>query len=97
MIYLLYKGFSRKACAQILDCSPATVTSVIRLYNEGGLAQLRQVNYYRPVSSLLPFQNQIETAVSDMLPGSIRELREWILEHTGLDRSVRVSGFFLKH
>ncbi|MBX2842284.1 MAG: hypothetical protein KTR26_10955 [Flammeovirgaceae bacterium] len=38
IIHLLYEGYSSKACAKILNLSPATNTSVIRLYNEGGLA-----------------------------------------------------------
>ncbi|MDZ4683320.1 MAG: hypothetical protein SH848_20315 [Saprospiraceae bacterium] len=44
VIYLLFEGYDRQSYAHIIGCRRNTITSYIRLYNEGALVRLRKLN-----------------------------------------------------
>lgn len=96
MICLLYKGYSRGTCADILDVRPATITSYIRLYNHGGLDALCTLNYKKPVSAMAAYSDIIMYAIDNLLPDSIAEIRQWISDNLSIDRSLQRVRVFIK-
>lgn len=96
MICLLYKGYSRSKCADILDVRPGTITSYIRLYNQGGLDSLRTLNYRTPISAMAAYSDVIMYAIDSLLPDSIAEIRQWISDNLGIERSLHRVRVFVK-
>ena len=94
-IYLLSIGFPRQECAQILGLSANTITTYIRLYNEGGLARLRQLNYRKPTSILEDFKEQIQSDIEQIKPSCIRQIRQLIIDKYGINRSLERVRVFL--
>lgn len=87
-IYLLSNGFKRTLCAEILGCSPNTITEYIRLYNEGGLERLRQLHYHKPVSELEKHKDEIKSDIENLKPSCLSQIRQHILEKYGIQRSL---------
>ncbi|MBX2841299.1 MAG: helix-turn-helix domain containing protein [Flammeovirgaceae bacterium] len=63
MISLLFQDFNRGECARILGVRPSTITSYVRLYNEGGLPLLSKLHYKKPVSCLMTHKEKISKAI----------------------------------
>lgn len=95
-IYLLSEGYNRQACAHILNCRANTVTSYIRLYNEGGLEQLRTLYYNKPQSELAKHEDAIKKDLKELKPSSISEIRQYLLEKYGIDRSLERIRVFIR-
>ncbi|UZR98408.1 helix-turn-helix domain-containing protein [Chondrinema litorale] len=96
MIWLLYKGFRRGECANILGVRPNIITKYIRLYNEGGLELLSRFNYKKPVSKLMAHKDKICKAINNILPDCISAIREWIRQELGIERSLHRVRIFIK-
>jgi transposase len=96
MICLLYQGYSRGECATILGLRPSTITTYVRLYNEGGLSLLSRLNFKKSVSRLMAYKEKISKAITELLPDCIAAIREWIRQELGLDRSLQRVRVFIK-
>ena len=59
-IYLKAKDYSHKDIADIMDIHINSVTNYIKMYQQGGLNQLKQVNYGTNKSQLDDFKISIE-------------------------------------
>ncbi|UZS00120.1 hypothetical protein [Chondrinema litorale] len=99
-IWLLYQGYKRGDCARILglraSLQPHTITSYIRLYNQGGLDALCTLNYKKPVSAMEAYSDKIKDAIDSLLPDSISAIRQWISDNLGIERSLHRVRVFIK-
>jgi transposase len=95
-IWLLYHGYKRGECANILGLRANTITSYIRLYNQGGLDTLCRLNYKKPVSVMTAHSKVILAAINSLLPDSIAEVRQWISDNLDIERSVESVRVFVK-
>ena len=74
----------------------ATLVRYFREYQKGGLNQLRQVRFRKPVSVLESYRTQIEEAFAERPPATLNEARHRIAEITGVQRSLTAVHRFLK-
>ena len=52
-LHLKSKGFSNQQICNILDICPNTLLGYFRMYNAGGVEELRKLNFNRPQSQLV--------------------------------------------
>jgi len=94
VLLLKSNGLSHKQIARIARVSVNTVTSYVRAYHEGGIDQLKQVNFYKPQSLLRDHTATIEAYFIEKPPASIKEAVDIIAKLTGIRRSAtQVRGF----
>ncbi len=72
------------------------VFSVLRLYEEGGIEVVMQIEHYRPTSELEGFSDLIQSEFTKNPPLSIKEARIRIQKLTGIKRSHTQIRNFLK-
>jgi transposase len=93
-IYLKSKNYSHKDIADIMDIHINSVTNFIKMYQQGGLTQLKQVNYGTNKSQLNECQTSIEEDFRKQSPQSTNEAVQRIENLTGIKRSpTRVRAF----
>jgi transposase len=96
-IYLKAKGYSHKDITNFLDIHINSVTNFIKMYQQGGLNQLKQINYGTNKSQLNEFQTSIEEDFHQSPPHSTSEAMQRIEKLTGIKRSpTRVRAFMKK-
>ena len=83
--------------ALIAGTSIRSVFSYIRMYSEGGLQKLMEVNFYSPKSKLEAYSGIIISEFKANPPSSIREAKHRIKQLTGLKRSETQVRKFLKN
>jgi len=96
VLWLKTNESPHKQIAVIAGVSKNTVPRYLRMYNEGGIDKLREVNFYKPQSDLAEHTSTIETCFKEHPPASIKETMDKIEELTGLRRSVTQVRKFLK-
>jgi transposase len=90
------QGLSHQEIARLTRVSINTVTSYMRAYQHGGLAQLKQVNFYKPRSPLYDHAATIEAYFIEKPPATIKEAIDVIESLTGIRRSeTQVRTFLL--
>ncbi|MBT30553.1 MAG: hypothetical protein CMO01_12915 [Thalassobius sp.] len=95
-ICLLYQGYRRGDCARILGLCANTITSYIKLYNQGGLDALCTLHYRQPVSVMATYSKEILAAIESLLPDSVAEIKQWISDNLGIERSLQRVHVFIK-
>lgn len=85
-IYLKGINFDNKQICRALDICNNTLLGYFRLYNEGGIEKLKELNFYRPKSELIMYSGSIETYFTENPPHTINEAAKRIKELTGLER-----------
>jgi transposase len=100
VLWLKIRKLSHEQVTEIAGVSKNTVTTYLRLYKEGGLEKLREINFNKPVSELKQHTSRSEAYFREHPPASVREAMGRIEELTGLKRSetqvckfLRSSGF----
>ena len=100
VLWLKIRKLSHEHVTEIAGVSKNTVTTYLRLYKEGGLEKLREINFNKPVSELKQHTSTLEAYFGEHPPASVREAMGRIEELTGLKRSetqvrkfLRSSGF----
>lgn len=78
---LLYLGFSRQDCALIVGCHVNSVTNYIKLYNEGGLDRIRQLNYSYSRHELQEAYGEVEQVLSQANCSTIAEAGQVLAQH----------------
>jgi transposase len=73
---------------QICGISGNTLREYIRDYQQGGIARLKEVRYYRPASALAPAQTSVEEALRKQPPRSVKEAAARIAALTGVRRGL---------
>jgi transposase len=96
VLWLKSQGLPHKQIAKLADVSDNALTKYLRLYRDGGLDAIRDVNFYRPQSDLEQHKVSIERYFLENPVASIAEARAKIKELTGIRRSNTQVGVFLR-
>ena len=86
-LYLKAKHYSHQQIAEILDIHPNSVTNYLKLYLNGGMDRIKQVNYGTNTSELESHQSSLEEAFRQHPPHSTNEALNRIESMTKIRRS----------
>jgi transposase len=95
-LHLKSKCFSNEQICNILAICNNTLLGYFKMYNAGGVAELRKINFHRPQSQLAAYKDSIENYFIKYPPRSISEASSKIKELTGIDRKETQVRKFLK-
>ena len=95
-VYLKAKGLSHHQIAELVGICDNTLSAYFKQYQQGGVAALTQINFYRPTSQLQDHSESLEAYFLAHPPISIPQAVAKIEELTGLTRSPTQVGIFLK-
>jgi transposase len=96
VLYLKCKGYKNDVISDITGVCGNTIREYLKQFSEGGLSQLKAVNFNRPISDLRNYTETIEQYFTENPPRSIGEAAAKIRELTGLERSETQVRKFLK-
>lgn len=97
VLWLKYNGLCHKNISKLSNVSINMVTKYLKMYNEGGVEKIRQVNFYRPQSQLIEFKSLLEAHFEKHPPASIKQAMNEIEQLTGLKRSeTQIRQFLTK-
>jgi transposase len=96
VLYLKGLGFSNADITKITDICENTMREYWKQYDEGGIARLKEVSFYKPGSELNAHSSSIETYFTEHPPSSISEASAKIEELTGIKRCETQTRKFLK-
>jgi transposase len=82
--------------ATLAGVSGNTMREYFRLYTEGGLDKLKEVNFYRPESELQAHLTSLEAYFQANPPATVKEAQQEIESLTGIKRSESQVRDFLK-
>lgn len=86
-LYLKGKGYRHATIADILDIHPNSVTTYLKLYQQGGLEGVKRVNYGTKTRALHAHQTSLEETFRQHPPHSTNEAIQRIEALTGIRRS----------
>ena len=95
-LYLKGVGYPHQEIGHIVGVSQKTLRSYLRLYQAGGIAGLKKLNFHQPSSDLEQHQETIEAEFKAKPPQSINEAAERIEQLTGIRRCPTQTRQFLK-
>jgi transposase len=95
-LHLKSKGLSNKQICSILDICNNALLGYFRLYNAGGVDELRKLKFNRPQSRLVAHRESLEKYFTENPPSSISEAAAKIRELTGVERKETQVRKFLK-
>ena len=95
-VYLKALGFSHQEIGRIVRLSQPTVRRYLRMYQDGGLERLKELNFYRPVSELDAYREKLKAEFEANPVKTINEAVKRIEELTGLRRSPTQVREFIK-
>jgi len=96
VVYLKALEFSHKEIGRIMRLSQPTVRSYLKMYQEGGLEKLKELNFYQPTSELNAHREEIKAEFEAHPPATANEAAERIEKLTGIRRSPTQVREFLK-
>lgn len=96
VLWLKSNGLPHNQIAKLAGVCSNTVVKYLRMFNEGGVEKLREINFYRPDSELTQHTSTIEAYLNEHPPASIKEAMSKIEELTGVKRSVTQVRKFLE-
>jgi transposase len=96
VLWLKSNGLHHNLIAQLAGVCENTVTEYLRIYKEGGIEKLKELNFYKPQSELVQYTSSIEEYLKEHPPASIKEAASKIEELTGIKRSETQVREFLK-
>ena len=96
VLWLKINGLQHNLIAQLAGVCENTVTEYLRIYKEGGIEKLKELNFYKPQSELVQYTSSIEQYFKEHPPASIKEAASKIEELTGIKRSETQVREFLK-
>jgi transposase len=89
-------GYPHQEITSLVGVSAKTLRTFLRLYQAGGIAALKTLNYSQPVSALAAHQASIESEFRERPAKSIKEATRRIQDKTGVERSRFQVSRFLK-
>ncbi len=95
-LYLKSQGYPHWEIAQLIRVTEPTLLSYFRDYQAGGIAQLKELTFYRPQSELKQHQESLETYFRAHPPKTLAQAAAKIEELTGIGRSREQVRQFLK-
>jgi transposase len=95
---LYYKaiGYPHQEIMTLVGVSAKTLRNCLRLYQAGGIDELKRLHYPQPVSGLAAHQAQIENEFRERPAKSMKEAAQRIRELTGVERSRFQVSRYLK-
>lgn len=87
VLHLLNLNFSRSDCATIVGCHINSVTNYIKMYNEGGLDQIRQLNYSRNRHELGAQFTQVEQQLTKANCNTVVDAKALLKDQFNYDKS----------
>ena len=96
VLWLKSHGLAHGQIALLAGVSENTLRDYFDLYTAGGLEQLKEVNLYRPTSTLAAHTTTLEAYFRDQPPATIKEAQHAIETLTGIKRSETQVRTFLK-
>lgn len=87
VLWLKSQGMNVSEVSRLADVSPATAYRYIADYQEGGVEQLKELNFYRPESELTAYKELLADHFRQEPPATIKEASHVIETLTGLKRS----------
>ena len=95
-LHLKVKGFSNHQICDILGICNNALLGYFKMYNAGGIDELRKIKFNRPQSQLVAYKDSLEKYFTENPPSSISEAAAKIKELTGMDRKETQVRKFLK-
>jgi transposase len=96
VLWLKSHNLPHALIATLAGVSENTMREYFRLYTEGGLDKLKEVNFYRPESELQGHLTSLEAHFQANPPATIKEAQSEIESLTGIKRSETQVRDFLK-
>jgi transposase len=96
VLWLKSQGLPHKQISKLSGACDSAVTKYLRLYRQGGLDEVRKVNFYRPQSELEKHRDSIEQYFREHPVASIAEAVAKIEALTGIRRGKTQVSVFLK-
>ena len=95
-LFLKAKGLPHHQIAELVGVCDNTLCSYFKQYQQGGVAALQHIQFYRPASQLQDHAQSLEAYFLAHPPVSLPQAAARIEELTGLKRSPTQVGIFLK-
>ncbi|GAB4349706.1 MAG: hypothetical protein OHK0047_43720 [Leptolyngbyaceae cyanobacterium] len=95
-LYLKSQGCPHWQIVQLLRITEPTLLSYLRDYQNGGIAKLKQLTFYRPQSQLKQHQESLEAYFREHPPKNLAQAAAKIAALTGIVRSREQVRVFLK-
>lgn len=96
VVWLKSHGLPHTLIATLAGGSEKTMGDYVRLYVEGGLDKLKEVNFYRPESELQGHVTSLEAYFQANPAATVKEAQHEIETLTGIKRSETQVREFLK-
>ena len=96
VLWLKSQGFTHADIAELADVSPRSVQRYLDEFEQGGLEQVRRLNWQGKPCELDSHQQSLEDYFIDRPPRSAREAQEAIERLTGIRRGLSQVRAFLK-
>jgi len=96
VLWLKSHGLPHAQIATLAGVADNTMREYFRLYGEGGLDKLKEVNFYRPESDLQGQFSSLEAHFRANPPATIKQAQSEIESLTGIKRSESQVRQFLK-
>lgn len=95
-VYLKALGLSHQEIGRIVRISQTTLREYLLLYQQGGMAALKEVNFNQPKSDLDDHQEQLRQEFEQKPPATLMEAAARIEQLIGISRRPSQVGVFLK-
>jgi len=95
-MHLKAKGLDNNQICDIIDICNNTLLGFYKMYNTGGVDELRKIKFNRPKSQLIAYKDSLEKYFTENPPASISEAAAKIKELTGIERKETQVRKFLK-
>ncbi len=86
-LWLKSRGLPHKTICQLACISKPTLCQYLKDYQQGGIEQLKKLNFYRPASELAKHKETLEAYFREHPMTSVKEAMAKIEELTGIKRS----------
>jgi len=95
-LHLKSKGLSNNQICDILGVCNNALLGYFKMYNAGGVDELRKIKFNRPQSKMVAYKESLEKYFTENPPSSISEAAAKIKELTGIERKETQVRKFLK-
>ncbi len=96
VLYLKALGLPHQEICRITRISATTLRRYLRLYHQGGIEALKQLNFYQPMSELAAHEEDIRREFTERPPATVKEAAARIEKVTGIRRGPTQVGVFMK-
>jgi len=87
VLYHLHNGFSRADCALIVGCHLNSVNNYIKMYKQGGLNLIKQLNYGHPKHELQDKFEKVDELLRQSNCSTVSDVQELLRNHFNYKRS----------